>query len=85
MDFEGKPTFIDTRWDTFEHHGVMKDFIDILHSQNSLALLDKYRIDHVLLRKSEPLSYLLERIPGWKVVRSEGAGDNQYELFVRAH
>lgn len=83
MDFEGKPTFIDTRWDTFEHHGVMQDFIDILHFKNSLALLDKYKIDHVLLRKSEPLSYLLERIPGWKLVRSEGAGDNQYELFAR--
>jgi hypothetical protein len=83
MDFEGKPTFIDTRWDTFEHHGVMQDFIDILHFKNSLALLDKYKIDHVLLRKSEPLSYLLERIPGWKLVRSEGAGDSQYELFAR--
>ena len=72
MDFEGKPTFIDTRWDTFEHHGVMKDFIDVTRSQNSLALLDKYGIDHVLMRKSEPISYLLERIPGWKLVRSEG-------------
>jgi hypothetical protein len=84
MDFNSKPTFIDTRWDTFEHHGIMKDFIDILHLQNSLALLDKYRIDHVLLRKSEPFCYLLERTPGWKVLRTEGSGNDQYELFARA-
>jgi hypothetical protein len=83
MDFNAKPTFIDTRWDTFEHHGIMKDFIDILHLQNSLALLDKYRVDHVLLRKSEPASYLLERTPGWKVLRTEGSGNDQYELFAR--
>ncbi|HEY6490723.1 MAG: hypothetical protein WCC26_12890 [Terracidiphilus sp.] len=86
MDFNGKPTFIDTRWDTFEHHGVMKDFIDVFHSQNSLALLDKYRVDHVLLRKSEPICYWLERTPQWKVVRTEGTGkDDQYELFARVH
>jgi hypothetical protein len=83
MDFQSKSTFIDTRWDTFEHHGVMKDFIDILHLQNSLSLLDKYRIDHVLIRKTEPLSYLLERTPGWKVLRTEGSGESQYELFKR--
>src|ERR1700733_10192841 len=83
MDFNSKPTFIDTRWDTFEHHGIMKDFIDILHLQNSLGLLDKYHIDHVLLRKSEPLSYLLERTPGWKVLGTEGSGKDQYEFFAR--
>ena len=84
MDFYSKPTFIDTRWDTFEHHGIMKDFIDILHFKNSLALLDKYKIDHILLPKSEPITYLLERTPGWKVMRTEGSGeDGQYELFVR--
>jgi hypothetical protein len=85
MDFNSKPTFIDTRWDTFEHHGIMKDFIAILHCENSLSLLDTYHIDHVLLRKSEPLSYLLERTPGWKVLGTEGSGADQYEFFARAH
>jgi hypothetical protein len=84
MDFNSKPTFIDTRWDTFEHHGIMQDFIDTLHSHDSLKLLDKYRIDHVLLRKEEPLIYLLERTPGWKVVQIEGTGHDQYELIERA-
>lgn len=84
MDFMGKPTFVDTRWDTFEHHGIMQDFIDILHSRDSLKLLDKYKIDHVLLRQEEPLIYWLERTPGWKVVRQEGSGHEQYELMERS-
>lgn len=84
MDFTSKPTFIDTRWDTFEHHGVMKDFIDIVGMKNSLALLDKYRVDHVLMQKNDPLSYLLQHVTGWKIVRTEGSGDNPYVLFIRA-
>jgi hypothetical protein len=83
MDFDSKPTFIDTRWDTFEHHGIVKDFLDILHSHDSISLLDKYRIDHVLLRQEEPLTYLLERTPGWTVLNTEGTGHDQYELFAR--
>lgn len=85
MDFDGKPTFIDTRWDIFEHHGEMKDFIDILRLQNSLALLDKYRIDHVLIRQDEPLAYLLDHLQNWKVVRQEGSGHEEYTLFERSH
>jgi hypothetical protein len=83
MDFTGKPTFVDTRWDTFEHHGIMKDFIDVLHSRDSLSVLEKYHIDHVLLRQEEPFVYLLERTPGWKIVRKEGSGHDQYELLSR--
>ena len=83
MDFDSKPTFIDTRWDIFEHHGVMSDFLDILHSHDSLRLLDKYGIDHVLLRQDEALSYLLEHAQGWVVVRQEGEGHDQYTLFAR--
>ncbi len=84
MDFEGKPSFIDTRYDTFEHHGVLKDFLDIVLMKDPLALLDKYRIDHVLIRKNDALSYLLQRVPGWKAVRTEGSGDDFYILFARS-
>ncbi len=83
MDFEAKPTFIDTRWDTFEHHGVMKDFLDIIHLRDSLRLLDQYRIDHVLVEEDQPLAYLLERTPGWSVLRKEGDGQNISVLFAR--
>lgn len=83
MDFNSKPTFVDTRWDNFEHHGVMRDFVDIVRLRDTLNLMDKYRVDHVLFRQQEPLAYLLERTQGWKVVAKEGSGDNEYELFAR--
>ena len=83
MDFQGKPTFIDTRWDTFEHHGVMSDYLNVFRIQNPLSVLDKYRIDHVLIRKDAPLAYVLERTARWTVIRSESAADGQYELFAK--
>ena len=83
MAFEGKPSFIDTRWDIFEHHGQMKDFINILRLSDSLALLDKNRIDHVLIRQDESLAYLLDHTAGWTVIRQEGSGHDQYTLFAR--
>ena len=83
MAFNGKSDFIDTRWDIFEHQGIMKDFIDIVRLQNTLGLLDKYRIDHVLMRKNDPLSYLLEHLPAWRIARTEGSGDNPFVLFAR--
>ncbi|MGA8044351.1 MAG: hypothetical protein WCA37_16265 [Terracidiphilus sp.] len=83
MDMQGKPTFIDSRFDTFEHHGVFKDFLDISFVRDSLHLLDKYQIDHVLINKKTPLAYLLEHQPGWTVLRTEGKGDSTFELFGR--
>lgn len=83
MDFCSKPTFIDTRWDTFEHHGVMSDYLDVFHIQDPLRVLDKYGIDHALLLKKQALTYVLERTPGWTVVRREGSGDFEFELLAR--
>ncbi|MDE3061938.1 MAG: hypothetical protein KGJ51_02650 [Acidobacteriota bacterium] len=84
MDFEGKPTFLDSRFDTFEHHGVLKDFLDIVYSRAPLQLFDKYKIDHVLLWQTQPLAYWLSHTPGWKLARTEGTGDNTFVLFERA-
>ena len=83
LAFEGKPDFVDTRWDTFVHHGVMQDYLSIKLLGNSLALLDQYKIDHVLMRSGEPLSYLLQRVPGWRVETTEGTGDDTCLLFSR--
>lgn len=83
MDLQSKPTFVDSRFDTFEHHGVLKDFLDIMYLRDALKLLDKYQIDHVLLQKKLPLSYLLERTPGWTVVRTEGTGDETFDLLAK--
>jgi hypothetical protein len=84
MDFRFKPTFVDTRWDTFEHHDVLQDFFAISRLEEPLKLLDKYQIDHVLVPESWSLTYLLERTPGWQVARREGSGDDAYILFARA-
>jgi hypothetical protein len=83
MAFNSKPTFWDTRFDTFVHHGVLRDLIDIETLHAPLQLLDKYRIDHVLISESWALAYLLERTPGWRVERREGAGDDAYVLLAR--
>lgn len=84
MDFQGKPTFIDSRFDTFEHHGVLKDFLDMSRIRNTFGLLDKYKIDHILIWKSQPLVYLLDHSTGWKVARTEGTGDHAVVLYERA-
>jgi hypothetical protein len=84
MDFQSKSPFIDTRFDIFEHRGILKDFLDIRNLNNSLQLLDKYGIDHALLKKDMALSSLLEHAPGWRVEEQEGAGDDAYELFANS-
>jgi hypothetical protein len=84
MDFSSKPTFIDTRWDTFEHHGVMKDYLSIFQIQDPLPLLDKYRIDHLLVHKTEPLAYVLQHGGGWVIQESESSGNDAYVLLVKA-
>jgi hypothetical protein len=83
MDFYSKSPMVDTRWDTFEHHGELQDFLDIMRFQEPLKLLDKYRIDHVLLNANDPLVFLLERTPGWRVEKREGAGDGAHVLLAR--
>lgn len=83
MDFNSKPTFLDSRLDTFEHHGILKDQIDIMEIHDSLALLEKYHVDHALLGAKQPLVYLLERTPGWQVERTEGTGDNAFVLLSK--
>jgi hypothetical protein len=42
MDFNSKPTFLDTRVDTFEHHGILKDFFVILMLHEPFKL-DEYQ------------------------------------------
>jgi hypothetical protein len=35
------------------------------------------------MRSGEPLSYLLQRVPGWRVETTEGTGDDTCLLFSR--
>lgn len=84
MAFDAKSSFMDSRLDTFEHHGVLADYIAIMHVQDTIALLDRYRIDHILYEKNTALAYLIERTPGWRAVMDEGQGPDEYVLFARA-
>ncbi len=61
------PTFVDSRVDVFEHHGVLADYLDAVRLKDSFRILDKYSIRYVLFKKGEPLTYLLVHTPGWKV------------------
>jgi hypothetical protein len=83
MDFNSKPTFIDSRNDTFEHHGVLQDFLAIEGLRDPFTLLDRYHVDHVLIGANSPLSFALERSPNWRVQMREGDGVNTCELFAR--
>lgn len=83
MDFHRKPVFVDSRDDTFEHHGVLQNFFAIESLHDPLQLLDRYRVDHALIHANTPLSFVLERSPNWRVEMREGAGDSAYELFAK--
>ncbi len=83
MDFYSKSPFLDTRYDTFEHHGILKDFLDIAFLQDLRQLLNEHRIDHVLVPADWPLAQLLEQTPDWRVARREGAGKNAYVLLAK--
>jgi hypothetical protein len=63
--------FIDSRVDIFEYSGVLKDYLDILALNQPEALLNKYGIRYVLFPHGEPLTYVLQHDPNWKVVYSD--------------
>jgi len=83
MAFESKPSFIDTRFDSFEHLGVMQESRSIIQSYNALELLDKYRVDHALVKDDQPIAYLLRHTPGWSLTQHEKAWEGEYLLFAR--
>ncbi len=64
MAFEGKPDLVDSRVDTFEHHGVLQNYLAAMNILDAPAVLDSYRIDHVLVQEQQPLGVLLANLPG---------------------
>jgi hypothetical protein len=63
--------FVDSRVDIFEYSGVFKDYIDLLGLSQPEQLLDKYKIRYVLFPPDEPLTYVLQHDPRWKVLYSD--------------
>ncbi|MGB6193110.1 MAG: hypothetical protein WBF42_11620 [Terracidiphilus sp.] len=83
MAFEHKSSFMDSRFDSFEHLGVMADSQSIIAGVNALPLLEKYHVDHALLKDEQPIDALLEKTPGWRVVMREPAWQGNYVLLER--
>jgi hypothetical protein len=83
MAFQSKPSFIDTRFDSFEHLGVMSDYRSLIQAHDAFELIDKYRIDHALLKDDLPITYLLEHTPGWQVEFHEKAWEGEYVLLAK--
>ena len=63
--------FLDSRVDIFEYSGVLKDYLDLLALKDPELLLDKYKIRYVLFPPGEPLTYVLQHDPKWKVLYSD--------------
>jgi hypothetical protein len=83
MTFESKPDFIDSRFDIFEHRGVLAAYLQVMYVLRPLEILDQYKIDHVLVTDDMPVAYLLKRTPGWTVIDREKAGSDDYVMFAR--
>jgi hypothetical protein len=83
MAFQSKPSFIDSRFDVFEHHGELQAYLGVMYVVKPLELLDQYRIDHVILVESMPASYLLVHTTGWKIIKHEDSVDGTYVTFAR--
>lgn len=83
MAFQSKPSYIDSRFDTFEHHGEFADYLRVMYGVRTLEIFDKYRIDHVLMQENDAPSYTLSRTPGWTVVKREKTADGNYLTFAR--
>lgn len=66
--FHGKADFIDSRYDTFEYHGVLDPFLQAMTDHNTLAILKRYNIDHVLFKKNSSMVYLLLHTGEWKTI-----------------
>lgn len=83
MSFQSKPDFIDSRFDIFEHKGVLADYLKTMYLLAPLEVFDQYHVDHVLVTETMPVSYLLKRTAGWTVVRREKTGKDIYVTFAR--
>ncbi len=84
MAFDSRSPFIDSRFDTFEHHGVLRDYLSAMYILEPLKVLDQYRIDHVLMMDTMPLAYLLARTPSWHEIKREKIAEGTCLTFARA-
>jgi len=60
--------FIDGRWDPYAPTGVFKDYWAATSIQNPQTVLDKYKVEYVLMPVDSPLSKYLKISPAWAVL-----------------
>ncbi|HYY69653.1 MAG TPA: hypothetical protein VE734_07965, partial [Terriglobales bacterium] len=64
-------TFADGRTDIFVYNGVFDDYLAATHGQRAFEVLDKYKINYVLMPPEKPLPYMLDHSPGWRVIYAD--------------
>ena len=72
-------SFIDGRDEIFVANGTFADYISALQVKRPLEVLDKYKIDYVILEPYQPMAYVLQHSSTWHSVYS----DNSAVLFER--
>jgi hypothetical protein len=63
--------FIDGNANVFVYNGTFEDYAKATLIQAPFEILDKYRIDYVLLPTDEALTYLIEHSPAWHPIYSD--------------
>jgi hypothetical protein len=84
MAFEARPSLIDSRLDTFEHHGVLQNYLGAMNLSQPVEVLQNYRVDHALLLEGQPLAYLLQHTSGWTIQRRERTDAGAFLLFTNS-
>jgi hypothetical protein len=67
----GLKPFIDGRADIFVYNGTFGDYAKAISIQAPFEILDKYKIDYVLLSPDVPLTHLLEHSPSWHPIYAD--------------
>jgi hypothetical protein len=65
--------FIDGRGDPYTKNGVIADYISAISNVNTQAVLDKYRVEYVLMPPQSPMTQALVSNNIWSVVYRESA------------
>ena len=65
--------FIDGRADIFVYNGTFDDHLKAVLIRSPFEVLDKYKIDYVLLEPAKPLTYLLKHSPAWHPIYTDKA------------
>ena len=71
--------FIDGRADIYAYTGILDDYIKLYRLQDTLKILDRYRLQYVLYPPNTPLAYLLRNSSCWQQIY----GDNVAVLYQR--